>query len=252
MGWTVTANRFFPVVLFGGLIVSMISACSQGAPGAANPASPSATVAGPGGTSGGGTTPTPNNGSSGSTGGSTGSGGSTDVAGAGRLTVRLTDSPFSEAEAVLVTFTDFSVHRTGGEWETIQFPGGGSRTCDLKQLEAGAQALLAEMGTLEAGKYTQIRLNVARASIHFDNAATSGPCAPTIAEPAGLKGTVTVPSGEVKLNHNFTITAGGTTTILLDFDGDASIKQTAKGKTGTTGSAGTFTMKPVISILKTE
>jgi hypothetical protein len=169
---------------------------------------------------------------------SSGGSGSTSAPGTGRLTVNLTDSPFSDAEAVLVTFTEVSVHRTGGAWETLFFEGGSSLTCDLKQLQNLSQDVLAAAGGLTAGTYTQIRLEVDHASIHFDNAATTGPCAPTIEEPAGLRGTVKIPSGEVKLNQTFTIADGGATTILLDFDGDASIKQTAKGKSkDTTGSS---------------
>ena len=55
---------------------------------------------------------------------------------AGRLSIRLTDSPFSDARALLVTFSEVSVHRADpGEWKTIPFVTGSSRTCDLKQLK---------------------------------------------------------------------------------------------------------------------
>ena len=206
----------------GVLAAISAAACSGGAAGSANPASPGASLPAAGSSGTGGGTP----------------GGATSQAGTGSLAVRLTDTPFSDAKAVLVTFSDVSVHRTGGGWETLHFEGSGSLTCDLKQLENLSQDLLAAAETLEPGKYTQIRLVVDHASIHFDNAAASGPCAPAIDEPAGLRGTVTVPSGEVRLNQTFTIDAGQVTTILLDFDGDASIRQTAKGTSGDAGNGG--------------
>ena len=165
-------------------------------------------------------------------GNSASSGGNTSGGGSGRLVVNITDSPFSDAKAVIVTFTEVRVHRTGGSWETLPFAEGTSLTCDLKQLQDLAQDVLASAGNLPAGRYTQIRLVVDSASIHFDNAADAGPCAASIAPPAGRYGVVTVPSGEVRLNQNFTIGDGELTTILLDFDGDGSFKLSAKGNSG--------------------
>lgn len=96
--------------------------------------------------------------------------------GTGTLTLRITDSPFSEARAVLVTFNEVSVHRSGAGWETLPFFGGaGQRTCDLKKLQGPTDLL--GVGTLPSGHYTQIRLHVVSASIHFDNASAGGPCA---------------------------------------------------------------------------
>ena len=51
------------------------------------------------------------------------------------LTVMLTDTPFADATAVLVTFSDVSAHRSGGS-SPLTFAGGASsRTCDLKRLK---------------------------------------------------------------------------------------------------------------------
>lgn len=183
--------------------------------------------------------------------------------GTGTLTLRITDSPFSEARAVLVTFNEVSVHRSGAGWETMAFAGGaGQRTCDLKKLQGPADLL--GVGTLPSGHYTQIRLHIVSASIHFDNASAGGPCATSIAAPTGLSAPVEIPSGEVKLNRQFTIPAGGATLILLDLDGDRSIHQTGgsngnnngnngngRGNSGggTTTTAGRYIMNPVISVV---
>jgi hypothetical protein len=174
--------------------------------------------------------------------GAAGCGGSNSPSGTGSLTMMLKDSPFSDAKSLLVTFSDVSVHRDDQPedgWTKLPFSGGAtSRTCDLKKL-ASAQDVLG-VGSLQAGHYTQIRLTVTAASLYFDNAAAGNACADTIAPPAGANATVTMPSGVVKLNREFTVSAGGATTILVDFDGDRSVIQTGNG---------TYMMSPVITVV---
>jgi hypothetical protein len=167
----------------------------------------------------------------GSGGGNSGGSGSTN-GGSGHLMVKLTDSPFSDAKAVLVTFDGISVHRSGQGWETVDFANGATeRTCDLKKLQGPTDVLGSAL--LPAGHYTQIRLQVKSATIHFDNASTSATaCAPSITVPGTRFANVKVPSGEVKLNREFTLDAGGTVTMVLDFDGDKSIRQQGGGGNG--------------------
>lgn len=144
----------------------------------------------------------------------------------GALSIHLTDGPFSDARALLVTFSDVSVHSADpGDWKTLPFASGSSRTCDLKKLSGATDVL--GVGSLTAGKYTQIRLTVSSAAIYFDNPSATGPCAPQIAAPAA-SAPVDIPSGEVKLNNEFTLSGSGTK-IVLDFDGDQSIRQTGSG-----------------------
>ena len=105
---------------------------------------------------------------------------------AGTLTVMLTDSPFSDAKSLLVTFSDVSVHRAEGNLMKLPFADAAtSRTCDLKKLE-GAQDVLG-IGPLAAGHYTMLRLVVTSAALYFDNAATGPACAAAIAGPPGTK-----------------------------------------------------------------
>ena len=161
--------------------------------------------------------------------------------GAGRATIMLQDSPFSDAKAVLVTFSDVSVHMSGGDFVTLPFASGASsRTCDLKKL-VGAQDVLGT-GPLAPGHYTQIRLVVSGAVIYFDNASSGTPCAATMAAPAGRNAPVDVPSGDLRLNREFDLTTAQTT-ITLDFDGDRSIKQTGDGK---------YMMNPVVSVVSVK
>jgi len=155
--------------------------------------------------------------------------------------MRLTDSPFSDAKAVLITFSEVSAHREDADWATVPFAdAAAARTCDLKKLQGPIDIL--GSGPLTAGHYTQIRLVVASATIYFDVA--PDPAAPACTAVAPVltstnKADVTIPSGEVKLNRGFDLAADGTTTIVLDFDGDKSIRETGNGR---------FMMSPVIGI----
>jgi len=156
--------------------------------------------------------------------------------------LRLTDSPFSDARAVLVTFSEVTAHRTDSDWTTLPFAGAAtSRTCDLKKLE-GAEDVLGT-GALPAGSYTQVRLVVQSAKLYFDNPAAGPACAPAITAPAGAMADLRIPSGEVKLNRGFTLAADKTTTMVIDFDGDKSIHQTGNG---------TYMMSPVIGITRVD
>lgn len=221
------------------LVVAGVLACG----GTTNPTGP--------GTTGG---PTTGNNSGGSNGGGSNGGGSdggTTSPASGSLSIRITDSPFSDAKALLVTFSAVSVHRSDGDaWQTIPFVSGSSRTCDLKKLQGPTDVL--GVGSLPAGHYTQVRLVVTSASLYFDNASGGAACAPSIAAPAGKSASVDVPSGEVKLNHEFTIT-GSATTMLLDFDGDQSVKQTGSDNGNGKGNGNTkYLMTPVIRVVSVQ
>ena len=161
----------------------------------------------------------------------------------GTFNLMLKDSPFSDAKSVLVTFSEVTAHRdTEADFTKVPFAAAAtSRTCDLKKLQTAQDVL--GVGTLPAGHYTQIRLIVSSATIHFDNAATGAACAATIAAPMGRSATVEIPSGEVKLNRQFTVPANGTTTMLLDFDGDRSIRETGNGR---------YMMSPVIAVVSVQ
>ncbi|HUR34056.1 MAG TPA: DUF4382 domain-containing protein [Vicinamibacterales bacterium] len=178
----------------------------------------------------------------------------------GSLAVHITDSPFSDARALLVTFGGVSVHRADGDsWQTVPFVSGGSRTCDLKKLNGPVDVL--GVGALPVGKYTQVRLLVSTAAIYFDNPSVGGACAASIAPPAGQSAIVDIPSGEVKLNREFTLTTAGST-MLLDFDGEQSVRQTGSGnangngkgngQSGSGGAAGKYMMTPTIRVVSVQ
>ena len=165
----------------------------------------------------------------------------------GNLRVMLTDSPFSDAKSLLVTFSEVSVHRSDqpdndSGWTRLPFTNSAtSRTCDLKKLQS-AQDILGT-GSLAAGHYTQIRLTVSSATLFFENAASGNACDTTIAAPSGRSSSVEIPSGVVKLNREFDVSSSGVTTILLDFNGDGSVQQTGNGR---------YMMSPVISVVSVQ
>jgi uncharacterized protein DUF4382 len=159
------------------------------------------------------------------------------------LSIMLKDSPYSDAKALLVTFSEVSAHVSGaGGFNALPFAGAAtSRTCDLKKLTTAQDVL--GTGTLTAGHYTQIRLVVTSAVLYFDNASAGPACAPTIAAPAGGSAQVNVSSGDVKLNREFDVTSTGATTILVDFDGDGSVHAQGNGQ---------YNMTPVISVVSVQ
>ena len=126
---------------------------------------------------------------------------------AGTLRMMLKDSPFSDAKALLVTFSEVDAHKSDaadGSWTKLPFAGGAtSRTCDLKKLQTAQDVL--GTGSLATGHYTQVRLVVSSAVIYFDTASSGDACAATITGLTGRSANVTIPSGEVKLNREFEI-----------------------------------------------
>jgi hypothetical protein len=163
-------------------------------------------------------------------------------AGMGTLSVRLTDSPFSDAKAVLVTFSSVRAHRSDSEWTNVPFTdAAGARTCDLKKLQGPSDLL--GTGPLPAGHYEQVRLVVQSAALYFDNPSVGPACAPSIPTPAGATAPLEIPSGEVKLNRGFDLKEGAAMSMLLDFDGDKSIHQTGNGR---------YMMSPVIAVVSVD
>jgi len=166
-------------------------------------------------------------------------------AGSGTLAVRITDSPFSEAKALLITFSAVTAHTTDDNWVTLPFTGTGTtRTCDLKRLVGGVYDVLGT-APLAEGHYTQLRLTVSSAKIYAKTETSGDICSPTLSIPVATEaGTpVDVPSGTVKLVHQFDVKASTTTTILLDFDGDKSVLQTGNGA---------YKMMPVIKVVSVQ
>jgi hypothetical protein len=145
------------------------------------------------------------------------------------MNIRITDSPLGSAQAALVTFSDVAVERDG-QWTKVPFPDGASTwTCDLKKLQDTAEDLLAT-GRVDEGRYTWVRLTVQSGRLFFDRPSTSStPCARSIAHPEGASAPMTIATAEGRVNGDFPVNGDGARTILVDFDGDASIRDMGNG-----------------------
>ncbi len=128
----------------------------------------------------------------------------TPKSGSGQLKVLLTDAPNRQIDVAEVTITDVSVHRAGGAPYSILNE---ARTLNLLDFQNGVSTLLGDI-TLEAGRYTQIRLEVSEGWV----------------ESEGEGFAVFVPSGVVRINRPLDICADGEVEILLDFDAEKSLR----------------------------
>src|SRR5436189_6097152 len=60
----------------------------------------------------------------------------------GNFNLRLRDTPFTDAKAVLVTFSSVRAHRSDSDWTVVPFINAATaRTCDLKKLETSEDVL---------------------------------------------------------------------------------------------------------------
>jgi hypothetical protein len=174
-----------------------------------------------------------------------GGGGGGDVAPApdpssGTLRVALTDAPACGFDQVVVTVEKVRVHQSSGAGENdagwhdmaVNPP----QRIDLLSLQNG---LLVDLGqtSLPAGQYTQMRLvlssNGSGNPANFVMPNGSGMM------PVGMDTPSAQQSG-IKLIHGFTIEAGKTTGLVLDFDACRSIVQRGNGSYG---------LKPVIGVM---
>jgi len=168
----------------------------------------------------------------------------TSPSGSGRLSLQIKDSPYSDAKALLVTFSEVTAHRDG-EGGFTKLPFGDttaiSRTCDLKKL-VDRQDMLG-VGALPAGHYTMVRLVVSSATLYFENPSEGPACSNVITPPLGRSANLEIPSGEIKLNRPFDVGEGAVTTMLVDFDGDKSVTEMGNGR---------FRMTPVIGVVSVQ
>ena len=164
-------------------------------------------------------------------------------AGMGTLNLRLTDSPFSDAKAVLVTFSSVRAHRTDSDWTTVPFADvAASRTCDLKKLQGPSDLL--GTGPLPAGQLHAGSPGRAERDALLRQRVGAGRRAHRrCPSPAGANAPLEIPSGEVKLNRGFELKEGAAMNMLLDFDGDKSIHQTGNGR---------YMMSPVIAVVSVD
>ena len=133
----------------------------------------------------------------------------------GTIEIRVTDPPRPEVEQYLVSLSSVEVHKAkvgkGSPWITIaENPG----TFDLAQLE-GVEEFLGSSVT-DAGRYSQIRMHVAEVMLK-------------IVDQTDLVA-ARIPNGRIQIVRPFEVSAGKTTVLLLDFEGDKSLVVTGAGE----------------------
>lgn len=154
------------------------------------------------------------------------------------LFIELTDAP-GDVASVFVDLVEIAVHRSGGApvdaaaadggatddgsgWTVVTTP---MQSIDLLAFRDGAVVSLG--GTaLPEGRYDMIRLVV-----------TGG----EVVEMSGQRFPLKIPSGEqsgLKIRHDLELLAEVSTTLVLDFDGQASLNMTPQG----------YTLRPVLSV----
>ncbi len=144
----------------------------------------------------------------------------------GLLKVSLTDAP-AAFEAVNITFAGISAH-IDGEW--VQVRKDDPITVNLLEWNNGKSMVLGQ-ADLPAGNYTQIRLMISDAEVTV----------------SGVVHKVTVPSGAqtgLKLVAEFTVEAGSTYELVLDFDAQRSIVSQ-----GPPGQPIRYLLKPTVRVV---
>ncbi len=176
--------------------------------------------------------------------GGTGGGGGV-VPTTGSLVVRMHDHPIEAADHVYVTIESVQVIKdVDGEdvHETVtSVPG----QYDLLELQHGVEAVLGG-ASFAPGEYHSIRLVVSNDSKH-DRKTLPADQLKNYIVVDGTPYPLEVPSGEhtgIKLGHHFTITAGVTTVLTLDFDVRKSIKRCGHGHV--------YRLKPRIKVVPVE
>ncbi|MFQ5824562.1 MAG: DUF4382 domain-containing protein [bacterium] len=143
----------------------------------------------------------------------------------GTLIVSLTDAP-AEFQEVNITFSEISAH-IDEQWITVR---GEPITVNLLEWNNG-QSIVIGTAEVPAGHYTQIRLKIDNAQVVVNGESQS----------------VTVPSGAqtgLKLVSQFTIPAGSTFELIIDFDANSSIFIT-----GPPNNSNGYILKPTIRVI---
>ena len=176
--------------------------------------------------------------------------------GKGRLKIYLTDSSgdYKAGDdenylAVYITISRIEAHIAGdddgdeGEWIILRDWSNENESelpvFDLMKLQDVSELLVD--GSFDAGKYTQLRLFVTKASVLIETKSKESKLIEvgTNGEP------VEIPSGDqtgIKLIHPFEIIEGGETELTIDFDAEKSIIKTGNGN---------YKLKPTIKVTST-
>jgi len=151
----------------------------------------------------------------------------TSAAGNGHLTVKMTDAP-ADYSAVYIHVLDVRVNASTEEGGWVSVPGIRPGIYNLLELANGLDTVLAD-GEVAAGYISQVRLILGDSNTIVVDSVVH-PLETPSAQQSGLK-----------INVHKDLAAGGTLSLLLDFDAAKSIVETGSGK---------YQLKPVIRLVE--
>jgi hypothetical protein len=182
---------------------------------------------------------------------SVGCGGGGGGGATGTLSLRATDAPFPATEGCLAA-AEIDIDRVDvqGDGGFVEIPlngaVGGVVTLDLLQLRSGLDAALA-LGSLPTGTYHQIRLHIVDTRLVFTDASPTQ----SFKVPSGMQSGL-----KINVNPRFTIAAGQTTPLLIDFDLSNSFHVTGTGNEPTCADLksgeNTVIFNPVVHAVNTD
>ncbi len=143
----------------------------------------------------------------------------------GTVEIRATDAPPENVSSIGVTVSNIEVHRalaTEDGWVTVVSE---EKTFDLVEI-AGAEVFLGEK-EVEAGRYTEIRLDVTRVSVTAD----------------GQTYDARLPGDKLRVVRSWEVKAGERTILTLDFEAEKFVVITG---------AGQAQVKPVLKLEVTQ
>jgi hypothetical protein len=173
---------------------------------------------------------------------------STTTASRGNVSVLLTDAPIdlSGVKAVNVTLTDMILYPPeadgmpdgsgGTPMEMQKIVAGAGLTLNLLDYRNGKTVVIAT-ADVPPGSYSRLRMEIASAEL-----VTAG----ATAEDPDQVDPIFVPSGKVDIPVAFTVTAGDTTTVTLDFDAAMSVQ------VNSTNGQHSYILRPVITPVGTS
>ena len=165
-----------------------------------------------------------------------GGGGVAPPPGPGSASFKMTDAPVCAGlQSVFVTVTGIQLNGSSGSYSlTLPQP----QQVDLSTLTNGETLNLGSI-SVPAGTYQQLGLTLAS-----NNGNNSTPLANYVVTAAGTTVALTTPSAQqsgYKINGQFTVAAGGTTTLTVDFNACRSVV--------VAGNSGQYILKPILNLI---
>ena len=147
----------------------------------------------------------------------------------GSVSVTLVDGPTTDYKAINLNIQSVQIHQSNtadeNGWVTVSSP---NKTVDLLKLQGGVVEALASNQTIGVGTYQMMRLVLGDGN--------------TLTLADGSIVPLKVPSGQqsgIKIPLNFTVQAGTTADVWIDFDGAHSIHIVGTG-------SGSYILRPVV------